>query len=142
MDGCWRGVGGDDGDDLHSGRVPEQRSWTPNLGFVMAAELRKVSGKSVRGSSFLGHEGAYKRRGPRGKVPGAGAPPCRGLGPTRGWDPPLLLGWPPFGVFCLRGLFFFKNPFYNIFGIFRELLNPVQKKDTKCNSGENNVSSG
>ena len=42
-------AGDDDGGDLHSGRVPEQRSWTPNLGFGMAAELRKVSGKSVRG---------------------------------------------------------------------------------------------
>ena len=48
--------------DLHFGRVPEHRSWTPNLGFVMAAELRKVSVKSVQGSSFLGHEGAYERR--------------------------------------------------------------------------------
>ena len=53
MDG-WRCVGGDDGGDLHSGRVTEQRSWTPNLGFTMAAELRKVSGKSDQGLELLG----------------------------------------------------------------------------------------
>ena len=49
MDGSWRGIDGDDAGDLHSGRVPEQRFWTPNLGFVMAAELRRVSGKKCSG---------------------------------------------------------------------------------------------
>ena len=95
MDGWLRGVGGDDGGDHHSGRVPEQRSWTPNLGFSMAAKLCKVSGKSDRGSSFLGRKEVICEGGPRGGVPGAGAALGRGLGPTRGWDPPLLLGWPP-----------------------------------------------
>ena len=79
---------------------------------------------------------------PRGEVPGAGAPPCRGLGPTHGWGPPLLLGWPLFGVFRFRDLLFFKNPFYNLSGIFHELFNPKQKKDTKCNSSEKSVSLG
>ena len=45
MDG-WRGVGGDDGGDLHSGRVTEQRFWSPDLGSEVAAELHNVSGKS------------------------------------------------------------------------------------------------
>ena len=91
------GIGGDDGGGLHSGRVPEQRSWTPNLGFAKAAELRKVSGKSDRGLVFLGQGELICEGGPRGDVPGAGAAIGRGLGPTRGWDPPLLLGWPPSG---------------------------------------------
>ena len=122
--------------------MPEQRSWTPNLEFVMAAELRKVSGKSDRGLSFLGRKGAYKRRGAERRGPRGTAALSRGLGPTRGWDPPLLLGWPPLGVFRFRALFLFKNPFNNFPEIFPELLNPAQKKDTKCNSAENSVSSG
>ena len=116
--------------------MPEQRLWTPNLGFVMAAELRWVSGKSVWGLSFLGRKGQYKRRGSPEEVPGAGAASCRGLGPA------LAPGVPPLEVFRFRALFFFKNPFNNFPGIFHELLNPAEKKDTKCNSAENNVSSG
>ena len=82
-----------DGDDLHSGRVPEQRSWTSNLGFEVAAELRKVFRRGVRGLSILGQTEPIYRRGARGDAPGAGATPGRGPGPTRGWDPPLLQGW-------------------------------------------------
>ena len=108
----------------------------------MAAELRRVSGRIVRGASFLGRGELISEGGLPEEVPGAGAASYRGLGPTRGWGPPLLLGWPPLGVFRFRALFFFKNPFNNFLGIFRELLNPAQKKDTKCNSAENSVSSG
>ena len=108
----------------------------------MAAELRKVFGKSVRGLSFLGRKDAYKRmgaerRGPRGRggpLPRPGPHPRVGPAPAPGVAPPrgLLAPW----------LFSLKNTFYNFSGIFRELLNPAQKKDTKCNSAENSVSSG
>ena len=36
------------------GRVPEQRLMSPKLGFLVAAELGRVSGKILRGSSKLG----------------------------------------------------------------------------------------
>ena len=92
-----KGVDGDDGGDLHSGRVPEQRSWAPNLGFVMAAELRKVSGKSDRGLDIFRSNIAYMQRGAERRRSRGRAAPGRDLGPTHGWDPPLLLGCPPSG---------------------------------------------
>ena len=64
-----------------------------NLGSELAAELRKVSGRGVRGLSLLGQMEPKYQRGARGDAPGAGATPGRGPGPTRSWDPPLLLGW-------------------------------------------------
>ena len=71
----------------------------------MATEVRKVSGKSDRGIEFLGRKELICEGGPRGDVPGAGAALGHGLGPTRGWDLPLLQGWPPLMVFWLRGYF-------------------------------------
>ena len=47
----------------HPGRVPEQRLMSPELGFWMAAELERASGKILRVSSVLGQEGIYGRRG-------------------------------------------------------------------------------
>ena len=70
----------------------------------------------------------------------AGTAFCRGPPLAPGWDPPLLLGWPPSR--SSGYVFSLKNTFYNFSVIFRELLNPAQKKDTKCNSAKNSVSSG
>ena len=124
VDGEALVMGGDDGGDLHSGSVPEQRSWTPNLGFTMAAELRKVSRKSNRGLVFRTKGSFYakgdERRGPRGRGgprpqprshPRVGPAPAPGVAPPRN----LLSPW----------LFSFKNPFSDFSGIFRELLNLV-----------------
>ena len=91
----------------------------------MAAELRKVSRKSVRG--LLGHRGLICEGGREATVPTRGTRPCSWGGPPRG----LLAPW----------LFSPKNLFSDFDRIFRELLNPAQKKDTKCNSAENSVSS-
>ena len=37
--------------------------------------------------------------------------PGHGLGPTRGWDPPLLLGWPPPPGLLVPWRILLKNPF-------------------------------
>ena len=84
-------------------RVLEQRFWTSNLGFEVVAELRKVSGHGVPGSSLLGQKDLIYQRGARGGPLGAGAAPDRGHGSTSGWDPPLLLGWPLHEPSWLRG---------------------------------------
>ena len=108
----------------------------------MAAELRKVSGKSDRGVSVSRSKGGYMRRGAGRRCPmGRGGPrprprphPWVGPAPAPGVAPlpGLLAPW----------LILLKNPFSNFSGIFRELFNPAQKKDTKCNSAEYSVSSG
>ena len=104
----------------------------------MAAELRKISGKSVRGLAFLGRKGAYKRRGAERRGPrGRGGPRPRPR-PHPRVGPAPALGVAPVAPW----LFSLKNPFSDFSGIFHELLNPAQKKDTKCNSAKNSVSSG
>ena len=45
------------------------------------------------------------RRGDERRCPRGRAALGRGLGPTHGWDPPLLLGCPPLVVIWLRGSF-------------------------------------
>ena len=64
----------------------------------MAAELRKVSEKSVRGPSFLGHEGLISEGGSPEEVPGAGTPPAAGQGPPAGGARPCSWGGPPRGL--------------------------------------------
>jgi hypothetical protein len=80
------------------GRVPEQRLLSPELGFWMAAELGRVSGKILRCLWFLGQEATYRRRGfPRGgpplsrRVEGARGPyPMPSSRPLNWWLPS---GW-------------------------------------------------
>ena len=48
------------------GIVPEQRLLSPELGFWMAAELGRVSGKILQYMVFLGQGGIYGLRGGEG----------------------------------------------------------------------------
>ena len=78
---------------------------------------------------FLGQMEFICEGGPRGNAPGAGAAPGRGLGPTSGWDPPLILGWPPLGYFWLCGYFLPKIPFL-IFLEFSAIFSTLHKRKT------------
>ena len=80
LTGCWNSD-------------PGPRIWVSRMRWSSIRFLEKVIGGLV----FLGQGELICEGGPRGDVPGAGAAPGRGLGPTHGWDPPLLLGWPPSG---------------------------------------------
>ena len=52
------------------GRVSEQRLLSPELGFFVAAKLKRVSGKILQYGSELGQEGIYGRRGDARKCRG------------------------------------------------------------------------
>ena len=79
-----------------------------------------------------------ERRCPRGR--GGPRPRPRSHHPRVG--PSLAPGVAPPRSLLAPWLFSLKNPFSDFSGIFRKLVNPAQKKDTKCNSAENSVSSG
>ena len=88
MDGRWRGVGDDDGDDLLQFLVQQgarTEFLNPEKGFAMAAALQTSFWKTIKPLGFLGQGLYVVERGVRGGARGGLTTPRRGLGPTRAW---------------------------------------------------------
>ena len=87
---------------------------SPELGFLVAAELGSVFGNFLRGLSVLCHEEKYRRRGIGRRRPrGLRHPPARvGPGPRPGVAQGLC--WAP-GTALLAPVVFWSKTFYGIF---------------------------
>ena len=68
-----------------SGQGARTEFLIPEIGFSMAAELWKVSGKSVDSPKFLGQRPYVVQRGALGATQGGHTTPGRGQGPTAPW---------------------------------------------------------
>ena len=109
MDGWWRGIGDDDGDDLLQFPVPAGCQNGVSGGWdevsLSLAVKRNSSLENVEPPMFLGHRQYVVRRRGREALGGGHTPPRRGLAwpaPGPGVGPPWVFSAPSSGSVGLR----------------------------------------
>ena len=135
MDGWWRGIGDDGGDDLLQFPIPagcQNRDFWSR--FEVSGWRRRsgtLSGKTRVSPMFLGYREYIVRRGGPGATQGGQTTPRHGQGWTRAWS---RCG--PCGLSALLLLapwiFWLKNDFYKFTSWFPEIWVSAHKQDTKA----------